>query len=494
MGEPNDIEDNNFTLAKKIEDMVIYSFENIKISLKNILDIIKDVKEKCTLSIPNFNLNLIINEIDDIFFSFSLGEKTGNSILRIPIKVKLFKDVIDIVCVEQLEHYLGMYFTKPKLYCSCKNIIEVSIRNLKLHSDHNFYIEESEFQEYLSEESLKSEIEKYEEQQFMKKTFSSPNIFEKNFEHYFKMREKGRKLTGPFNIFDDDKSNRNLIANEFIENKDFGKKRCYFGVSGRGKSITLIGALKYLVSHDKIGTLYINCKTLKNLLDKQEYKLIKSILTDEILFLFYNNYNNYIECYQNIMKFSYYGCKSFWTIINIIIDECSKINKKFIIGFDQYNDNIDEKKYLNIFEEKYLNNNKKFKFIVISSMNETDIRKQKMDYLFEKNSDRNIFELDSLCQNFNTNFNQNELNAFTKLGKTFKAYNEIQLIENKTEISNYIKEKKRKYLFKLFRFYKEDKNEKFNPSLSEETIMNSSYNVYEQLLSFQLTINILCLK
>ena len=113
MGEPNDIEDNNFTLAKKIEDMVIYSFENIKISLKNILDIIKDVKEKCTLSIPNFNLNLIINEIDDIFFSFSLGEKTGNSILRIPIKVKLFKDVIDIVCVEQLEHYLGMYFTKP---------------------------------------------------------------------------------------------------------------------------------------------------------------------------------------------------------------------------------------------------------------------------------------------------------------------------------------------------------------------------------------------
>jgi len=421
MGEPNDIEDNNFTLAKKIEDMEIYSFENIKISLKNILDIIKDVKEECTLSIPNFNLNLIIKKIDDIFFSFSLGEKTGNKILRIPIKVKIFKDVIDIVCVEQLEHYLGMYFTKPKLYCSCKNIIEVSIRNLKLHSDHNFYIEESEFQEYLSEESLKSEIEKYEEQQFMKKTFSSPNIFEKNFEHYFKMREKGRKLTGPFNIFDDDKSNRNLIANEFIENKDFGKKRCYFGVSGRGKSITLIGALKYLVSHDKIGTLYINCKTLKNLLDKQEYKLIKSILTDEILFLFYNNYNNYIECYQNIMKFSYYGCKSFWTIINIIIDECSKINKKFIIGFDQYNDNIDEKKYLNIFEEKYLNNNKKFKFIVISSMNETDIRKQKMDYLFEKNSDRNIFELDSLCQNFNTNFNQNELNAFTKLGKTFKA-------------------------------------------------------------------------
>ena len=298
------------------------------------------------------------------------------------------------------------------------------------------------------------------------------------------MREKGKKLTGPFNIFDDDESNRNLIAKEFIKNKDFGKKRCYFGVSGKGKSITLIGALKYLTSHDKIGTLYINCKTLKNLLDKQEYKLIKNILIDEILFLFYNNYNNYIECYKNIMKFNYDGCKNFWTIINIIIDECSKINKKFIIGFDQYSDKIDDKKYLNIFEDKYLNNNKKFKFIVISSMNETDVRKQKMDYLFEENRERNIFEIDNLCQNFNTNFDQNELDAFTKLGKTFKAYNEIQLIENKTEISNYINEKKRKYLFKLFRFYKEDKNEKFNPSLTEETIIKNSNSIYENCYHF----------
>ena len=66
------------------------------------------------------------------------------------------------------------------------------------------------------------------------------------------------------------------------------------------------------------------------------------------------------------MQYNYYGCKSFWTIINIILKECSKINKKFIIGFDQYNDSIDEKKYLNNFEDTYLSKNKKFKFIVIS--------------------------------------------------------------------------------------------------------------------------------
>ena len=486
MREPNETnakEENNFSLAEKIEDMMIYFDENIKISLKDILELIKNVKEQCIISIPNTNLKLNIYEITESFFSFSTKQKAGTSILRTPIKVNMSNNEIDIVCVEQLEHYLRKYFTKPKLYCSCQKILEVSIRNLKFHENHKFFIEECEYQENPSNESLELEINKYKKI-FIKKTFLSPNEFEKNFEHYFKMEEE-KKLTGPFYIFDDDKNHRQFIAKEFIENKDFGKKRCYFGVSGKGKSITLIGALKYSYSHDKIGTLYINCKTLKNLLDKQEYKLIKKILTDEILFLFYNNYYNYIECYKKIMQFNYFGCKSFWSIINIILDECSKIDKKFIIGFDQYNNNIDEKKYLNNFEDRYLNNNNKFKFIVISSMNETDVRKQKMDYLFEKNNEENIFEIDYLCQNFNTNFNPDELDAFTKLGKTFKAYNEIQLKENKTEIKNYINIKKRKYLFKLFLFYKEDKNEKFNPNLSEEMIMNNS-SVYEQLLSFQL--------
>ena len=103
MGEPNEIEENNFTFTNKIEDMIIYCYGNKKITLKNILDIIKDVNEECTLSIPNFNLDLIISLIDDIFFSFSFGQKTGSSILRTPIKIKIFKNEIDIVCVEQLE-------------------------------------------------------------------------------------------------------------------------------------------------------------------------------------------------------------------------------------------------------------------------------------------------------------------------------------------------------------------------------------------------------
>ena len=48
--ETNEKEENDFTFAEKIEDMVIYSYENIKISLKDILELIKDVKEECTKS------------------------------------------------------------------------------------------------------------------------------------------------------------------------------------------------------------------------------------------------------------------------------------------------------------------------------------------------------------------------------------------------------------------------------------------------------------
>ena len=145
--ETNEKEENNFSFAEKIEHMVIYSDENIKISLKDILDLIKDVKEKCTISIPNSNLELNIDEITEIFFSFSIKQKTGTSILRTPIKVNMLNNEIDIVCVEQLEHYLKKYFTKPKLYCSCRKILEVSIRNLKFHGKHKFSIEECEFQE-----------------------------------------------------------------------------------------------------------------------------------------------------------------------------------------------------------------------------------------------------------------------------------------------------------------------------------------------------------
>ena len=261
----------------------------------------------------------------------------------------------------------------------------------------------------------------------------------------------------------------------------------FFGASGKGKSITLIGALKYYIPHKKIGTLYINCKTLKSLLEQKKFTTVKNILADEIIYLFYDNYEHYLNCFNKIKIFNFFSDVDFWPLIDSILEECLNLNKNYIIGFDQYNDLIDPKKALASFEEKYLNLPEKsqFKFLVISSMNETDVRQQKLNLLFGDSSNNNIYEIESVCGHFETNFNDEEFNVFKKLGRTFKAFNEIQMIHDKTELKGYINEKEKKYLFKMISFYENNKR-KYNPNLSKEEILLVPDTVYEKFLSFKI--------
>ena len=474
--------ENMFTLAPKTEEMIIVSFDKLKISLKDILNRTQNCNEECVLNFGNINLK--INYIDEISISFTICGKKGYCILRTPLKVTISEKEIELVCKEQLEFYLKEY-KNPRIQCSCGKRTDVTIRYIHSHINHNFAIIDSEEIKELSEIELELTISKIKNR-FLKKIFSSPQEFEKNFNYYFRLRENGNELNGNFNIFDDDKSTRNFIVVEFTL-KEFGKKFNYFGASGKGKSITLIGALKYSVSHIEIGTLYVNCKTLKVLFEKHQFKLITRILTDEIVFLFYKDYDGYQRCFKKIKSFNFLSNTSFWPLIDSILEECSCSNKNHIIGFDQYNESIDLEKQLDNLEKKYLKNKKKFKFIVISSMNETDVRLQKINLLFEQNNIKNVYELDTLCENFKTNFNPNEIDVFKKLGKTFKAFNEIQLISNKEELKEYLKEKKKKYLYKMISFYKNGgKKEKFNINLSEEDIMNTSEDNYIKFFSFKI--------
>ncbi len=94
---------------------------------------------------------------------------------------------------------------------------------------------------------------------------------------------------------------------------------------------------------------------------------------------------------------------------------------------------------------------------MISSINETDIRQQKINYLFENNKNKNIIELESVCDNFQTYFKNYYLEAFNKLGKTFKAYNEILLIKGENEVKKYINEKKGNIYLNYFGFIKKIK-------------------------------------
>ena len=480
---------NSFTLKSKLEEMIIYSDTNRIITLKDILERIQYLDEPTTLKFDNLDIELKITNINECLFSFSFGDVKGENILKKPLIIIIKNDKKEIISDVQFHYIIRKYYKNPYLNCSCGKKTEVSIRQIRKHIGHKICILEF-FEEIspLSEFDAKLEISKHPNL-FLNMTFRSPSEFEKNFNYYFIFRENREEWKGAFHIFDDENESRCYIVYEFLENYTFGNKINYFGASGKGKSITLIGALKYSTNHETYGTLYVNCKTLNALLENKNYQRIRGILMDEILFLFYQNYDNYLDCYEKIMSFNFYSFLNFWPLIEKIIEECEKINKKFIIGFDQYNDSIDSEHYLGKLEKKYLKNNEKFKFIVISSINETDIRQQKINYLFENNKNKNIIELESVCDNFQTYFKNYYLEAFNKLGKTFKAYNEILLIEGENEVKKYINEKKRKYLFKLFRFYKEDKKEKFNTNLTEENIMDASDNNYEKLLSFQMNYN-----
>ena len=147
-------------------------------------------------------------------------------------------------------------------------------------------------------------------------------------------------------------------------------------------------------------------------------------------------------------------------MIEEILDYINKIEGYyFIIAFDQYNDENDINRRLEAI--KTMNKiNKKFKIIVFSSMNETDIRNIKIKYLFSdkneiENESNDTEEIKDICPKFFTNFEKEEARIFNLLGGTMKAYNEIKHYKIKYEslITNINTNKKLAY---LLLFYSEE--------------------------------------
>ena len=437
---------NSFSFFYKTEDMKIFFSKNKYITLKDILNEINKIKDKninkITIKKNNYDINFF--NITIITFSFSIEGIKGINILKKPLIVKISGKEAELVCPEQLHYFLKTNYIDPKIKCIyCSRTINATIRSLNEHNSHNLEIFESNNNIPLKKDELQKKIFN-NNIHFLGHIFDSPKSFEKNYQIYFDIDNK-INLESPFHIYDDEMNSRYFIVNEFYEEISFGKRLNYFGASGKGKSVTLIGALKYENQYDNIGTLYINCKTLKILSVRGLTGLIRNIFCDEIEYLFPNDYEIYLSCFNTIMTFKITDNYSFWSIISSILEECYNIkNKRFIIGFDQYNESNDFNGELNKLEKKYIENNinKNFKFIVISSMNETDIRQQKINYLFDNGTLDNYFELNNICH-FSSNYSGNELKVLEKLGNSFKAFNEIKLIRNENELEDYLKKKKK---------------------------------------------------
>ena len=482
---------NEFALKPKISEMFLIINDNKKIPFKEILEIAQKIPsdkyedENLKYLLNNYNKELYISYINEVKFDFKIENIIGTNILLKPLnlrKSEYSSDFYEIICNEQLE-CLKNNFENSTFGCPCSQLhIEISLLNLSIHQNdnrtHNVYLKFKKEFNRLDEISLNNKI-KYIN--FIGKTFNKPQDFEKNFIFYF-----NQKINTSFKIFDDKFNERKIFSTEL--NNFQPKIIYYYGLSGKGKSVTLIGALKYNINLSKYGTFYLNCKTMKILLENGKEFIAKQIFIDEIAYLFIGDYKKYKKVCDIIENYKFENNYSFWDLTIKILENCEN-EKKYIIGFDQYNDSNDKNCKFKKIEEKFIKS-KLFKFLLFCSMNETDIRKLKIDKLLNESNKKDSRELIKLCDMDDViksnEDNINKIKAFIKLGKTFKVYNELKTM-NIFDIKNYLQEKKEKYLYKIISFYTGNKYNNKNNKI--ENIMNIDEKYYQKLLSFKINKN-----
>ena len=183
----------------------------------------------------------------------------------------------------------------------------------------------------MSEENF-NKLKENKQHKFFDEIFKTPEEFDKNFYKYFPPKNKIQYNS--FHILETE--SRKKVAEGFLKFNG-GVITKYFGEPSTGKSITLIGSLKYMAPLECIGTMYINCKSLDYLF-RNDILAAKQALIDEIFYLFVNEYKNYKLCSENIEKYQVDKNnikESVWNLIEIIISFLKNLKKKlYIISFD----------------------------------------------------------------------------------------------------------------------------------------------------------------
>ena len=380
---------------------------------------------------------------------FEINEEFYETFIQ-PLKYRIVindsKEIIaDIISFYQLSEILKeCSFNQLKIYCpQCDNkYFSLKFFNLVNHENHkDVCLKESLPYRKLSLNEFNGFFK--EELDFIKMNFK-PLKFEPNFHKYFKDTEYVTEST-EFSFYPDIYQKRLKLMEEIGISRTVNKLVQFFGQPGKGKTLTLIGILKYMTKHSKIGTLYVNCKAMFNA-DKP-YKL-KQLFIDEIPFLFYGDHEGYTNCANEIIG-SFYdiSSSSFFDLINLIIDIIIKNDrrkKNYLIVLDQYNDKIDKNNNLNkLYEDLILNINNKRKNLIIglitfSSMNNGDIREYKLNYLFNekegiKIEKKFLQEVETLEYQLTIDNGGAYDKQLKKLGNGLKYYNKLNYFHSENK-------------------------------------------------------------
>ena len=354
-------------------------------------NMIFQIKEKYKIKINYIFVETITFEINGLEF-----DNYYKQILKFKLKLTNGDNIdVEIICVDQVKAIKTIYkFNQLLLYChQCDQYYDINIIDLYQHREHKDV--------FLKEGNKLTRLSKSEFANFFKEQSGcigkkyKPLDFEPNFKNYFQKSEFIIKKD-IFQIYEDTNQNRCRLFQQISFSNVSGTLSQFFGQPGKGKTVTLILFLKYIISHKNFGTLYLNCKALN---EKKNSIEMKKIILDEIPYLFYEDYEGYLMCEKILDDYDNNKDNSVFTIINKVIDFLieKKGKSKYLIALDQYNDKIDpENKELNKLYEKIILpefENISFGLITFSSMNNKDIREYKLEVLDSEYINKNNFGL-----------------------------------------------------------------------------------------------------
>ena len=449
---------NEMKLDENLTMFDIYEELKLKNNLK---------EETFVLSVKNKDIKITVFNNETFELIYKNIELSELFIIPFNMIIERKNLKIEVIGAMHLNHLLRKYEIKNRIIeCGrCKEIIKWW-NDLFRHNEHPINIKDQFIFNYI----LKSDFDnffKYETN--FEKSFDSPDSFEKNFKYYFKhyyiYKDK------EFKLFNDKKRDifirRMLLTQQFIQ-----RNTLIFGQTGMGKSITILRVFKYLINHKNYGTLYINCKCLTQLLEKNEYETFKSVVIDEIPYLFCGDYESYYECLNIINKYELKnGNNNLWILIKTIIEFVIKIEnfaiKNYIFIFDQYNNTTDKEHYLSAICKKFLHNDYSIGIISLCSMNNSDIKEYKIQKIelelspLKNNNYTDIYEVNDLFDINTLIFKDEETDHyFDLLGRNIKTYNILKEKENhEDELSKYFKGEKDKIYKNIEDYYECDKDD-----------------------------------
>lgn len=447
----------------------LYSIKNSDILLKEIINLLskeKNIKFPKEYIINGYNFKIIFK--NSLYYYITFYKNTYKILLN-PLKIKfLINDAYQeyeifneskfsnlpkelnikypqIIYIKDNITYKTKYLFSSyiNIYKETKNIFIISSAEIKMISHEDF-----------------NAFKLNDNCSFLDKSFDTPIDFDKNFYYYFpdaiRSNEKFHVISSPGRI-------------EFINQiqlLECGAITKFFGANSIGKSITLIGTLKYYFMHNYFATLYINCKTM-DFYSKEDPNICKQILIDEIIYLFYGDSETYYKAVSFIKNFDLVPNeeeKNFWSLVKGLF-QFFKRNKIYFISFDQYGYNVDPFEQINdIYKVKNKmveTNCHLISLFTVSSLNDQAAQEYKAKILLNEEYDGEVLilliEIKDIIEAENLKINDDEEidGVLQYIGRNIANYNNINfLLKNKKqEINGYVEQKKKEIKEKLCSFF-----------------------------------------